>query len=501
MPATARVVKGTRGSAFFGVVVSEGRYAGGLMSRSRLTAVVLLALSLVAGACSGNDEVTPATTEVAPVPATTTTAVPSPPTTNVPDDPDAPDDSDDGDPSNEDPAETTTTLDPEVESALRGEIESLIAVTEEVRGLEFIADPEVTILSAEDMAARVAEIVQEDLDADEIETQQRFYRLFGLLGPDEDLLDSVLALYTEQVAGFYNGETGELVVQATSDGALSAYDKSVAVHELIHALTDQHFGMFETLDAAIEGDRFDEASAARALAEGDATYFQLVYIQRLPLGERLDVALEALTVDTGALDDSPEFLVADLLFPYETGRIFVERLVDGGGVAAVDRAYTAPPSTTEHVIDPSRYEAGEPARAVDLPQISVAGYEVFDEGVFGQWALQTLFLDALDRGRVTQVGAGWGGDDHLILDNGSDVAFVYEYLGDSGQDTEDLTAAFIELARTEMGAGQGAEFEDGFLFDEGGPYVWVDRSGDALVVIAATDPVVGERLRVQVGNG
>ena len=62
----------------------------------------------------------------------------------------------------------------------------------------------------------------------------------------------------------------------------------------------------------IDEERFDEAAAFRALLEGDATYFQLVYIEQLPLAEQFALATEALAQmgETSVLQSTPPTLTA-----------------------------------------------------------------------------------------------------------------------------------------------------------------------------------------------
>ena len=49
------------------------------------------------------------------------------------------------------------------------------------------------------------------------EVDEALYRLLGLVPADFELLDTVLSLYGESVAGYYDGDTSELVVTATED--------------------------------------------------------------------------------------------------------------------------------------------------------------------------------------------------------------------------------------------------------------------------------------------
>jgi hypothetical protein len=404
-------------------------------------------------------------------------------------------------PETTEPAETTTTtldpdVDPGVAQALKDEIDALVLVTEEVRGLRFVEPPSVSIITPEALANRIREDLNEDLE--DIEVEERFYALLGLVDEGTDLSQVIEDLLAEQVLGFYDNETGEMVI-AGDDAGLTALSKMTVIHELVHALTDQHFGFGDYRDQLVDEERYDEASALLALVEGDATYFQLVYMQEhLSITEQLAVANEVLGADTSALDASPRFLQADLEFPYDRGFFFVQELVEAGGIAAVDGAYEDLPTTTEHILHPRRYANFEDALPTELPEVAVAGYEELEESTMGEWGLRLLFIEDTEPDMLTQVGDGWGGDRYRILYDADDVAFVYAYEADRQQDAIEVAQAFLELAETGMGLGGGIESGGGVLFENGEGYAFVDRVDSALIFVAASDPTVGALIRDQV---
>jgi hypothetical protein len=72
---------------------------------------------------------------------------------------------------------------------------------EQVRGLEFLADPVITVLTPAELAARVREDIEEEIDPAEIVVDEAFFQLIGLLDPEisvrptkgqiDDLLDEL----------------------------------------------------------------------------------------------------------------------------------------------------------------------------------------------------------------------------------------------------------------------------------------------------------------------
>jgi hypothetical protein len=440
----------------------------------------LIAFVLVVAACN-------ATPADAP-----TTVAPDPPTT-------APSSS------TTEPAQpgTTTTLDisdpdPAVVAALKAEIDPLIDITEELRGIEFLRRPEVVVISTAQMSARVRDDIEEELDLEDIAITDRMFRLLGMMGPDDALAEIFPELYAEQVAGFYDGDTQELVVAA--DGAeLSPLTKSVVVHELIHALTDQYFEfngvMNELADAE---DRSEEVAALQALVEGDATYFQFLYLQQLPLLEQAAMLVEAQDVPTAVLDSAPAFLAESLGFPYTTGFLFVQNLIDLGGAAALDRSYESIPVTTEQIMHPERYRSGEGSRTVAPAKVVLDGWERQIADTFGEFGLNLLFLNSISAGDRVVATNGWGGDSYSVYYNESDVAFVMRYVGDSEEDAVEVAQALIDHTQGTLDLGEGAADGGGRLWDDGGTYAFVDRIGDGLTYIVSSDPAAGRLIRSQV---
>jgi hypothetical protein len=389
---------------------------------------------------------------------------------------------------------STTTSVPGGEAGnLSDEVRSLISETEALRGRRFLTPVEVTILSPQELAERVRADMEEDLDPEEIAVEQAFTRLLGILPEGIDLGQAIADLYAEQVAGFYDGDTGELVVASADQ--LTPLGKTIVVHELIHALADQHFGISATLDQLVESERYHEAAVLQALAEGDATYYQMVYLQQLSSDEQMQAVMESFEADTTVLDSLPDWFAEDLGFPYEWGFGFAERLVEEGGAAAIDQAYELPPTTLEQIMHPAAYFALEPALPVALPATALEGYEVAEEGTFGEWNLMLYLLDGVNDGDATIAAGGWGGDAYRLHWNGSDVAFAYLFEGDTPRDGQELAASLVPSLRASMAVGSAVvDDATGSTLLSGEDYAFVQRVGAQVLVVLATDPGAGQAL-------
>ena len=389
-------------------------------------------------------------------------------------------------------------LDQAVVDRLTEQIIELIAATEEVRGLRFLTQPNVAIITPDELAARVRADLEEELDSEELAVDTRLMRMLGLLDADQDLETMLVDLYSEQVAGFYDGDTGELVIGGEA-ADLTPLTKSVVVHELVHSLTDQHFMFNDDFEQMFDEERFDEGSAFQALVEGDATYFQLVYIQQLPVDEQFALATEALAQmeDTLVLQSVPSWIQDDLAFPYDSGQFFVEHLIDNGGIAAVDAAYTERPGSTEVIMHPRRFDSGEGVLEVVPVAIELDGLEVHETAAFGEWGFRLLLSNA-EPGVAAQAANGWGGDSYQVLFDDDDVVLALAYKGDTEEDAFQLADALLAHVTDTMQLGEGVSAGGGLQFvGEDGRYAYLDRIGDGFIFVASTDAAAGEAARAQ----
>jgi hypothetical protein len=305
-------------------------------------------------------------------------------------------------------------------------------------------------------------------------------------------------LYTEQIAGFYDPEIKELVVPVAADG-ITPLQSITIVHELIHALTDQHFDFNDEYERRIDEGNGDDVSAALALIEGDATYQQFLFLESMSPEDAANAAIEALSFDSAVFDSMPAWLQRDLGFPYEKGLIFVGQMMSTAGLKGVDDAYKALPISTEQILDPNKYLRDQQPEAIQPLTVDLPGWEIAEEATFGEWGIQLLLTDAAPPGAVTQAAAGWGNDAYRFFTRGGDAAFAWTYQGETETDAEDLTDAMITHITDVMGATNGHESLGGLLYDGGNPYVFIDRIDDKVVFIAATDLAAVESLREQLG--
>ena len=361
------------------------------------------------------------------------------------------------------PGTASDSIDPDVVDEMRSELAALMVEAEQVRGIPFIATPTVVILDEAEFSQRVSDLVAEDLDQEELATDSDFYAMLGMLEPGTDLYELLIDLYTEQVAGFYDGDSEEMVVPAAPDG-FTALQRITVLHELVHALTDQHFDFNDEIEVLVDEGNGDDVAAYRALIEGDATRSQFVYMEGMSPIEAVEAATEALAYDSSVFDSVPDWIQADLTFPYDQGMVFIEAITATGGLAAVDDVYQNPPQTTEQVLDPARYERNEPPRDLEPLTVEIDGWDIYDEATLGDWGFRLLLDGSVPPGEATQAASGWGNDTYRVFTRDGDVAMVMSYVGDSERDAEELVNALVAHIRDDMDSGPAEESAGGLLY-------------------------------------
>lgn len=328
--------------------------------------------------------------------------------------------------------------DPAVD-ATRHEVEALIPRAEELRGLRFLEPPNITIVDDAGLEARVREMLAEDMDPDELARDEAVYRLLGIHTGDQSLEDFFLDLYGEQVGGFYHPESGELVVPMSEEGLL-VRERLVVVHELIHALTDQHFDFGTTMRQLDDASRFDAAAALQAVVEGDAVRAETAMIEALRPDELAALVAEYDRLDTTVFDAAPHYIREQLMFPYLRGREFLRVL--GVDAAGIDDIYRNPPVSTEQILRPDRYRSGEEPLTVTIGTPVPEGYEVAELATLGEAALRALLGAAVAAPELEAAVDGWGGDTYRVLSNGDRVVWELHYMGDDADDMVEMARAF-----------------------------------------------------------
>ena len=229
-----------------------------------------------------------------------------------------------------------------------------------------MAEIDRAFINRDELAVRL----RTDLDESrrEIEETGSLLKTLGVLEADVDFFELLLSMFSEGVLGFYDAEQDALFVVEDKPG-LEPLDMVVYAHEFVHGLQQQHFDIQSLLESA-EGNS-DAERAVRGLIEGDATLAESIYLfNYLDEGQREEAVAGGGQFDLDAFFSAPRVFQRLFVFPYLEGANFVVSLYQADGWTTVDAAYANPPSSTEQILHPDKFEAGEAPVPVAVPDVS-----------------------------------------------------------------------------------------------------------------------------------
>ncbi|HEY3998616.1 MAG TPA: hypothetical protein VGO93_07105 [Candidatus Xenobia bacterium] len=305
-----------------------------------------------------------------------------------------------------------------------------------IRGLSFVHKVPAAIQTREQLRQFLTHDPDEEPPAQEWAT----LRVFGLIPPKFDVQKFKLDLLTQQVGGYYDPRTRRFNVIEGNTGmswlsqqlaGFIGYDVTsiVTIHEMDHALDDQHFDIRRMEERLAKAHDDDRTLGVQGLLEGDATWVMLDYaLQHMPMGVSLDTmseeqmdftmrqasgqAVDALkSIDGQAV---PLVYTRMLIFPYFTGMRFIHHLYRLGGWPLVNLAWSDPPDTTQQLMHPERY-SGTRAFPLELHWKPAAG--VFKENTLGEFLI-TVFLEQHLHDAMDDVAQHWDGDRYRIFKHG-----------------------------------------------------------------------------------
>lgn len=343
----------------------------------------------------------------------------------------------------------------------RAEIEDNVI---ELRGLDLLEPIVPVTLNRDELRRRIEADFAEDNSPEEARADVLELAAFDFLDRDYDLYNALIDLQSEGILGFYDPETAEFVV-VTEGELLDPSAQWTHAHEVVHALQDQYYDLDRIQDESLDSEaRF----ALRAIAEGEAELVQLLYLfegDYFTPEEANAIISENEEADVSYLDDFPPVLISNLSFPYTAGFEFVLGLYQDGGFEAIDAVWQNPPLSTEHILHPERYAAGDLPQIVTLAPLTDTlgvGWELVEEEILGEFFLREYLAQQLSESAVDEAASGWGGDHYAVYWNEADEALVLalQLVWDTPADAAEFAEAFRAYPAALLGV-EGSTQPDG----------------------------------------
>ena len=375
------------------------------------------------------------------------------------------------------------------------------------------------LMTRAEVVAYLKKKMDEDKDTARIERSAIVLEKFGLLPPHFALRPFLLNLLGEQVAGFYDSKTKTVNLLDWIDADTQ---KPVLAHELTHALQDQ----FETargmdLDkwenagpddtpVNVAGDRehvrYDETDTAReAVLEGQAMVAYMDWgleghgqslrtVPPLSLGEMENA--DAQDADSPILASAPLVLRESLLFPYQDGLLFEQKLLQQQGTAAAFAGtLTRPPDSSWEILHPEGYARGEHAPVLamaDLHPLLDPNWTPYDVGVMGALDVRMLAEALGGKGAGADAALAWDGGIYYAAqartaagdaERNSTASIALAYL--SRWKTAEAAKAFADLYRASL-----PKRYPGLARQQGSGMRTVDTTAEGPVVVEQRDRFV-----------
>jgi hypothetical protein len=393
------------------------------------------------------------------------------------------------------------------------ESEALLAIIDdqvaELRSLEFQTPVPITLITAAELRQNLEVDFAEEFSIEEARNAVITLAAFDLIEAELDLYQLYLDLFTEQIAGYYDPEEETLYVIANND-RLNVSQRITLAHELTHALQDQHFDLDKFIGQ--EDDEVDTEAdfAFRALVEGEASLLEQQYLTRLAPHEFLLLIQELMEMDTEILDQTPHVIAESQIFPYREGLNFVTDLYDHGGWPTVNAAYDNPPVSTEQILHPDRYRAGDVPQVVTVPPLTDtlgSGWRRADEDSLGEFFLRLHLESHLSPTLVLEAAEGWGGDRYAVYHNDDDntSTLLLDTVWDTTAEADEFLRAYtlyLDAVYMNSATTHAADLDTGNqrCWRRQGDHRCLWWQEDEVIIIRAPDEAIVTRVLLALGR-
>ena len=250
-------------------------------------------------------------------------------------------------------------------------LEPGMKAVEKIRGLNFKNDVRHVAIDRKDLAPHLHEQMLKSTPYS-LEDWGVILRSLQLVdAPVKDLVRKLLALYEAQVLAFYDPfshtyysikQLPSLPAEASKIADPKMLEETVMVHELTHALQDQHFSLAAKEKMNMRDT--DANLAYHAVLEGEGVLVMMVHMLN-KMGVTFDDVIKddallntmasATAADQMIDPSTPKYFAESLKFPYLEGLKFVIAAYRRGGWKEIDKVHANPPRTTREVLHPEEY--------------------------------------------------------------------------------------------------------------------------------------------------
>jgi hypothetical protein len=377
---------------------------------------------------------------------------------------------------------------PPANQDLEALVDSIMPRLQVLAGLKETGDVKIRMQNRDSLRSYIEKRMSEELPDSELNGIKAVYETLGMIPQGFDLKGILLDLYSEQVVGYYDPASKALFVIT---GANPVELRPVLVHELVHALQDQH----ANLDSLIARERGnDRQTAAQSAIEGHATMVMVAYmaeeqakapvnIQALPdMVETMRPMMESQNSQFPVFQKAPRVLKETLVFPYVNGASFVQKLWLRPLRTGFGDQFPAPlgerlPSSTEQVMHPDAKFLVQRDEPTEL-RIRPAGTAIREDGL-GEMET-SLFLSEHLGAAAAATAEGWDGDRYRLVQTDQGPVLEWFSVWDDAASADRCANAYKQIA---LRRGRAARVERLTISDR--PVVAVVDAPNAMALAKA----------------
>jgi hypothetical protein len=284
---------------------------------------------------------------------------------------------------------------------------------------------------------------------EEIRAEELVLKKFGLAPPDFNLAKNTVDLLTEQAAAFYDYNKKKLFITGSTPAETQ---EPVLAHELSHALADQNFNLAKFIH---QGRQSDDGSTARlAVMEGQATWIMSEYLARrmgqsLRDSPALVTIMSSLSQSNGqypVFENAPLYLRASLIFPYTSGMLFQNAVLQRDGDAGFAEVFRRPPLSSQQVLHPEKYFAAVKPTEPRLPDPRLPrSYKSLVGGTLGELEHSILLEQYAGKPQAGEIAPHWRGSTFELRENKKAGRVVLLYAVE--WDSEDMARRYFDFYR------------------------------------------------------
>lgn len=378
-------------------------------------------------------------------------------------------------------------------------VQDVLAEVSRLRGLPIRRPVKAGLQSRAEIQRSLREDMNRRIPESEFEAATKALIMFGLVPRDFNYRELLLGILTEQVAGYYRPRTKTLYL---ADWLTLEEQRAVMVHELTHALQDQHFdlGRFEK---SPQGES-DRDLAVHALIEGEAMGVMLTYMLKpqgldfaslpIPLASVFEHLMTMEDERSRVLLSAPRAVRESLLFPYVHGAAFVHYLVRHGSWARVSQAYADPPDSTEQILHPEKFLSRDRPVRIRLAEVR----PLLDRSLRrllrdrnGEFGYRLILRQYLDEATARRAAEGWNGDQFALYEDRRKGHLLLVHLSTWENEAEAREFADAYARRTERRYRRAREVPPG----PGASWrLWETEEGDVFLERRGQDVLLVEGL-------